>query len=389
VKQKLRLLVPAIALFLSIFPLSSAEAAVTAGASCKTAGQVVVVKGAQFKCVKKGKKLTWSKFTQSTKATPTPTPSATPVPTPSASPSASPSPKKVVPNEALVVQALFEEIWKSSATSKTKVKIEIEPARKDSDWAKQQAELTDISLELFVKMGFDIKTAPTIYIGWDWNWIQQYMPKQSWCYTGQWAGAGSCGEGILFINLKHTADSLRSGDKEIPFPSKQVQFGATSVMIHELAHQAQRDFSESNGKNVSFYPAWIREGSAELLKIAGYAKYHGISYMEARDIYLYTNSTWQGCGDAKILEMLMSNNHPRSCNYTAGMLAVEYLAATTKDLRSTFSFAGSKLDGLGPNFNNQTGISEETYRLVMKEVFNLDNSVWDPLVEKYYGTWAP
>ena len=396
-KQKLRLLVPAIALLLSLFPLTSAEAAVTAGASCKTSGQIVVVKGTQFKCVKKGKKLTWSKFTVRTPATPkpspTPTPSPSPVPTPSASPSASPSPspspKKVVPNEALVVQALFEEMWKRSATSKTKVKIEIEPARKDSDWAKQQAELTDISLELFAKMGFEIKSEPTIYIGWDWNWIQQYMPKQSWCYTGQWAGAGSCGEGILFINLKHTADSLRSGDIEIPFPSKQVQFNATSVMIHELAHQAQRDFSESNGKNVSFYPAWIREGAAELLKIAGYAKYHGISYIEARDIYLYTNSTWQGCGDAKILEMLMSNNHPRSCNYTAGMLAVEYLAATTKDLRSTFSFAGSKLDGLGPNFNNQTGISEETYRLVMKEVFNLDNSAWDPLAEKYYGTWAP
>jgi len=387
VKQKLHLLVPAIALLLSIFPLSSAEAAVTAGASCKTSGQVVVIKGTQFKCVKKGKKLTWSKFTQSTKATPKPTP--TPSATPSPSPSPSASPIKLVPDEALIVQKLFEEIWKSSATSKTKVKIEIEPARKDSDWAKQQADLTDISLELFVKMGFGIETDPTIYIGWDWKWIQQYMPKQSWCYDGQWAGAGSCGEGILFINLKHTADSLRSGDKEIPFPSKQVQFGATSVMIHELAHQAQRDFAESNGKNVSFYPAWIREGAAELLKIAGYAKYHDISYIEARDIYLYTNSTWQGCGDAKILEMLMSNNHPRSCNYTAGMLAVEYLVATTKDLRSTFSFAGSKLDGLGPNFNNQTGISEETYRLVMKEVFNLDNSLWDPLVEKYYGTWAP
>jgi hypothetical protein len=388
-RQKWRLLVPAIALLLSLFPLTSAEAAVTAGASCKKSGQVVVVKGAQFKCVKKGSKLTWSKFTARTPATPKPSPTPTPSASASASPSASPSPKKVVPNEALVVQALFEEIWKSSATSKTKVKIEIEPARKDSDWAKQQADLTDISLELFVKMGFGIETDPTIYIGWDWKWIQQYMPKQSWCYDGQWAGAGSCGEGILFINLKHTADSLRSGDKEIPFPSKQVQFGATSVMIHELAHQAQRDFAESNGKNVSFYPAWIREGAAELLKIAGYAKYHGISYIEARDIYLYTNSTWQGCGDAKILEMLMSNNHPRSCNYTAGMLAAEYLAATTKDLRSTFSFAGSKLDGLGPNFNNQTGISEETYRLVMKEVFNLDNNVWDPLVEKYYGTWAP
>ena len=390
-KQRPLLVVPAIALLLSLFPLTSAEAAVTDGASCKKSGQVVVVKGSQFKCVKKGKKLIWSKLIQSTKATPkpTPTPSATPVPTPSATPSASPSPKKVVPNEALVVQALFEEIWKSSATSKTKVKIEIEPARKDSDWAKQQADLTNISLELFAKMGFDIKTDPTIYIGWDWNWIQQYMPKQSWCYNGQWAGAGSCGEGILFLNLKHTADWIRSGDKEIPFPSKQVQFVATSVTIHELAHQAQRDFAEGNGKNVSFYPAWIREGAAMMLQIGGYAKYHDISYIEARDIMLYTGATFQGCGDAKILEMLMSNNHPRNCNYTAGMLAAEYLAATTKDLRSAFSFAGSKLDGLGPNFNNETGISAETYRLVMKEVFNLDISTWDPLVEKYYGTWAP
>ena len=374
-KQKLRLLVPAIALLLSLFPLTSAEAAVTAGASCKKSGQVVVVKGAQFKCVKKGKKLIWSKFTQSTKATPKPTPT--------------PTPTKFVPDEALIVQTLFEETWKSSVTSKTKVKIEIEPARKDSDWARQAADLTNVSLELFAKMGFDIKTDPTIYIGWDWNWIQQYMPKQSWCYNGQWAGAGSCGEGILFIYLKHTADWIRSGDKEIPFPSKQVQFVATSVTVHELAHQAQRDFAESNGKNVSFYPAWIREGAGLMLQIGGYAKYHGISYIEARDIMLYTGATFQGCGDAKILEMLMSNNHPRNCNYTAGMLAAEYLAATTKDLRSAFSFAGSKLDGLGPNFNNQTGISEETYRLVMKEVFNLDVSVWDPLVEKYYGTWAP
>ena len=398
-KHKLPLLVPAIALLLSLFPLISAEAAVTAGASCKTSGQIVVVKGAQFKCIKKGKKLIWSKFSVRTTATPkpspspsaSPTPSASPSPTPTASPSptptASPSPTKLVPNEALVVQALFEEMWKSSATSKAKVKIEIEPARKDSDWARQQADLTNVSLELFAKMGFDIKTDSTVYIGWGFDWLNNYMPKNSWCYNATWSGGGSCGEGILFLNLKYTADGIRSGDKEIPFPSKQVQFVATSVMIHELAHQAQRDFSESNRKNVSFYPAWIREGAAELLKIAGYAKYHGISYMEARDIYLY--STGQGCGDAKILEMLMSNNHPRNCNYTAGMLAAEYLAATTKDLRSTFSFAGSKLDGLGPNFNNQTGISVETYRLVMKEVFNLDISVWDPLVEKYYGTWAP
>jgi hypothetical protein len=111
-RQKWRLLVPAIALLLSLFPLTSAEAAVTAGASCKKSGQIIVVKGIQFKCVKKGKKLTWSKFTQSTKATPTPTPSATPVPTPSASPSATANPLKRpdVPSQALVVQTLLDEV---------------------------------------------------------------------------------------------------------------------------------------------------------------------------------------------------------------------------------------------------------------------------------------
>jgi hypothetical protein len=376
--------------------LSPANAAVKAGASCKKLGQTAIQGKSSYKCVKSGKKLIWSivKQTPSPKPSPTPvpTPTATPVPTPTATPVPTPSasPIKLVPNEALVVQKLFEEIWKSPATSKTKVRIEIEPARKDSDWARQQVDLTNISLELFAKMGFDIKTDSTVYIGWGFDWLNNYMPKNSWCYDATWSGGGSCGEGILFLNLKHTAEWIRSGDREIPFPSKQVQFVATSVMIHELAHQAQRDFAEkTNGRTVSFYPAWIREGAAELLKIAGYAKYHGISYIEARDIYLYTGATWQGCGDAKILEMLMSNNHPRSCNYTAGMLAAEYLAATTIDVGSAFTFAGSKLDGHGPNFNNQTGISVETYRLVMKEVFNLDISVWGPLVEKYYGTWAP
>ena len=77
-RKRLRLLVPAIALLLSLFPLTSAEAAVTAGASCKKSGQVVVVKGAQFKCVKKGSKLTWSKFTARTPATPKPSPTISP-----------------------------------------------------------------------------------------------------------------------------------------------------------------------------------------------------------------------------------------------------------------------------------------------------------------------
>ena len=362
---------------LVLIPLNSADAAAKVGGACKKSGEVLIVKKTQLKCVKKGNKLVWNKVVSNSKAAPAPTPAP------------SPSPTKLVPNEALIVQTLFEEIWKNPATSKARVVIEIEPARKDSDWAKQQIDLTKTSLDLFAKIGVDIQTDSKIYIGWGFSWLNNYMPRNSWCYDANWSGGGSCGEGILFLNLKHTAEWIRSGDKEIPFPSKQVQFVATSVMTHELAHQAQRDFSEGNGKNVSFYPAWIREGAGEILKIAAYAKYHGISYVEARDLYLYSGATFQGCSKVRLREMLMSNNHPTNCNYTAGMIASEYLAATTKDLKSLFSFASSKIDGLGPNFNNDTGISLETYKLVMKEVFKLDIDDWDLLAEKYYGTWAP
>ena len=221
----------------SISPLS---AAVKAGTVCKKVGQVSIQGKNSFKCIKSGKKLIWSIVKQTPSPKPTPTPTASPTPTPTA------SPIKFVPDEALVVQALFEEIWKSSATSKTKVKIEIEPARKDSDWAKQQADLTNISLELFAKMGFDIKTDSTIYIGWGFDWLNNYMPKNSWCYNATWSGGGSCGEGILFLNLKHTADWIRSGDKEIPFPSKQVQFVATAVTIHELADRKSTRLNSSH-----------------------------------------------------------------------------------------------------------------------------------------------
>lgn len=387
--QKLRLLIPAIAVLLSLFPLSSAEAAVTAGASCKTAGQVIFVKGAQFKCLKKGKKLTWIKFTVRTPATPKPSP------TPSASPIAAPSPttnplkRPDVPSEALVVQALLDEVWKRDVKSKTKYSVVIEPARANSVWAKEQSELIDLSLEFLTKLGFEIKTESTIYIGWGFDWLNNYVPRNSWCYNATWSGGGSCGEGILFLNLKHTAEWIRSGDIEVPFPTPVVRFVATSVTTHELAHQAQRDYSEGNSKTVSFYPSWIREGSPELLKIAVYAKYYGLTYTEVRDLYLYHGAMFTGCGNAKLTDLLMSGNDERRCNSVGGFLASEYLVATSKDIRSTFTFASSKIAGQGPNFNNQTGISVETYRLVMKEVFNLDISVWDLLVESYLEKWAP
>lgn len=364
----------AVALTLLASPISPAEAQVRSGAACKKLGQVSVSGKYKFTCIKKNSKLVWSKGreTQSAQKKPTPKPSPTPE----------------LPVQAILAQSLLEEVWKVPIKSQTSYRVLVEPGQ-SNELAGRLIEIVNLSLDFFAKLNVDIETDSTVYIG-RFSWLNNYVPRNSWCYNATYSWGGSCGEGILFLNLAQIPALLGDKDKAKSAFAKRTDFVAQSVAAHEFAHQAQRDFAEKYRMvGVSFYPAWIREGAAELLKIAVYAKLTGMSYLEARDIYLYAGNPFLSCSSVKLREMLMSNNHPAMCNYTAGMLASEYLIATTKDPRSLFTFASSKVEEGGPDFKNDTGISLETYRLVMKEVFDLDIENWDLEVERYISRWAP
>jgi hypothetical protein len=197
-------------LLLSVVFVSSSllpsHAAVKAGAICKKVGQVSIQGKNSFKCVKSGKKLIWSKVKQSSSPNPTPNPTLSPTPTA--------TPAKEVSKFAQATQEILEEVWKSSKKSESKYQVFIEPARSDSKWAKENLALMEATLELLTKMGYPATTEVKAYIGWDWKWIQQYVPQQTWCYNGQWAGGGNCGSGINFVNLKFLADWQGSGNVE-------------------------------------------------------------------------------------------------------------------------------------------------------------------------------
>ena len=86
------------ALILSLFlPTSHSAQKITAGASCKGLNKKVDYKNKSYTCIKKGKKLVWSKGVAIKSAaaaptpTPTPTPSASPSPTSSATPTPTPT----------------------------------------------------------------------------------------------------------------------------------------------------------------------------------------------------------------------------------------------------------------------------------------------------------
>ena len=401
---KVRIVVAAL-LSLLLIPISQTNAAVKAGGGCKKFGQVSIAGGKQYTCVKKGKSLVWSagkKISQAapkpeTTSTPSPiaTPSLSPSPSPVASPSSTPtptptptpSPTKEVSANAIVVQQVLDEIWKKNIKSTSKYSVLIEPARKDSLWAKQSMELVEATLDFVARAGYPITTDFKIYFGWDWKWMQQYLPRNSWCYDGSWAGGGYCGEGVNFINLKFLADWQRSGDVEVDWRNDIDKLAAISTLSHELIHQAQGDHLTKFNRSNSFYPAWIREGGPELLKTYTFAKTYGLTYLQARDYYLQRQ--YDKCRMVKLDELLMSGNHPDNCQGVLGFIAVEALIATTKDANSLFAFGASKIAGNGPNFDWQKGISKETYRSVMKEMYNIDVDIWHPIVEQEFKKWAP
>ena len=76
-----------------VLPALPSGAAIKAGAVCKKAQQVRVVKGDSFTCVKKGKRLVWRKSGVAPVVVPAaePTPTASPSPTPTVSPTTSPA----------------------------------------------------------------------------------------------------------------------------------------------------------------------------------------------------------------------------------------------------------------------------------------------------------
>ena len=358
----------------AVFASSSllpSHAAVKAGAICKKVGQVSVQGKTSFKCVNSGKKLIWSKVKQISVPTPTPTP----------------TPTKEVSKFAEATQEILEAVWKSTKKSESKYQVFIQPERSDSKWAKENLALMEATLELLTKMGYPITTEFKVYIGWDWKWIQQYMPQQSWCYNGQWAGGGQCGNGINFINLKHTADWQRSGNVESEWRSEPEKFQGTATLSHEVAHQAQADYLVKFSRGSYFYPAWIREGVPEVIKTFAYAKVYNQSYLEVRENYL--KMTERKCQNVKLNELLMSGNHPDGCQGVLGLLASEVLLATTRDVNSLFNFGASKIAGNGPGFDYENGISKETYQSVMKEMFGIETETWHAIVEPEFSKWAP
>lgn len=373
----------------------AAFSAVNAGTACTTYGKTTTQSGLKFECVKSGKKLKWvlvgkvnSSGIQTAPAT-APQPSA-PQPKTTQPTSSQPTaaPKKPISSAsefAVITDKLIKEVWARTKSTSHEYKVFIEPGYEKAPYAIESSKLIQATIDFTAALGAPPLTPTRIYMPYNWSWVQSYIDRNVYCYDASWAGGLYCGNGLLLQNLAHFKNWIPTGLE--PIPDQPVGQALIRQLSHEFAHQSQGDLLSKYQRNQSFFPAWLREGGPEIISMAAYMKVYNMSYLEVRDLYLNFSSPF--CRRVKMNDLLMSGNHPDDCQGVNGVLASEALIATTGNLESLFTFSTSKIAGNGPRFDvERQGISNETYKSVMQEIYGINVDTWHPIVEAEFVKWA-
>ena len=272
--RRVRLLI-CFSLFASMIS-SPAFAAIKAGTTCNTKGQIKTVSGYKYNCIKSGKKLVWSKGVKvAVKGTPTPTPAPTPTPTPTIKPVAPSSLKDLQARlDGIIYGAWLKASEKisNSATTLGITEILVGPNTVEDD--SNTLATLNLASKLFegfpqVKNLYIIKFSKT-----DIDWAQkQYellrpnnfsanialsrCSGSSGC-NGAAAGINSDGAGVIIMGQ----GGNYSGEAPIDGGSR-AQNG--QVAAHEYIHTIQMFNASCRGGSGCYgnAPQWLLEGGAE------------------------------------------------------------------------------------------------------------------------------
>jgi hypothetical protein len=273
-KRKLKTL---IILPLSLFLMSTpAVAAIKAGASCNSQGQVKTSSGFKYTCIKSGKKLVWSKGVKI--AVKVATPTATPTPRPTPSPTATPTPIVTYPEGPTGFDDLVENYkgisyaaW-SKSSSQIKSSSAVSPALKILTGPntklifEKPAAIFDLIARLYP--GYGPATDLTVLsFGYDdREWAQTQLkilkpndPTNGWvlevgCVTRQ-----TCWGGSVYTDQKVSQVLIAT--------TEVLDENHTSGMLlaHEYTHAVQQNQMRfpQPWLNDTYPPVWLHEGGAQ------------------------------------------------------------------------------------------------------------------------------
>jgi hypothetical protein len=240
----------------------------------------------------------------------------------------------------------------------------VDPKLQGSGWANDSASNLTTSLKLLRYLGHSSPFPLKVYISSGPEFKNQYIPV-SCQYSG---GGGSCGGGILFADTQWWADMWRVADEtKSKYPDETNKLSFIANLPHEIGHVLHESAKyKTESQDINLQPAWLREGSADFFKLATYSIQNDIPYSTLRTQAL---KYWKYCKSVKLETLTGQGSTKSGCEYTNGVVAVEYLIWKTGSLDSLFTFVKTPGTSQAEIFQNAFGLGQASFQKEADEYF--------------------
>lgn len=370
---------------MSLTPSQSAKPP-KVGDICTKAGGTKTHQGQRFLCVKKGKKLVWSKSIAIAKPQPTstPSPSMSPIATPS--PSAAPTITALPSPTPTSFQAWSIEIdskylsdqaqrnFLSWTTGRVGARVNHQQFIQPNPHSRRISILKkadDLGAQLFSSYFAD---GTVTVIGAEESWTIQELAKSGWdtksCSDPYMPGVSLCLE-------RGPSIARRQGyvvTSDTTYDARNPGSDGGALLAHEYFHLVQRSISKStsgvqvkNGdaNSINSVPAWFLEGTAEFVGYSVAALSQNASYWDGRAMMLSYAPPQESVNRNSIadyeIRACCGNSSP-TYPYNIGLVATEFIVASIGfqkmlDIWSDFGVTGN----FELSFERVTGISKSNF----------------------------
>jgi hypothetical protein len=240
----------------------------------------------------------------------------------------------------------------------------VDPTLEGKGWTKDSTSNLTTSLKLMRYFGYSPVYPIRIFISWEPTFRNKNIP--SYCDTS--GGGGYCGAGIMFANVKWWTDMWRVDDEtKSKYPDETDKLSFIANLPHEIGHVLHESAKyKTESQDINLQPAWLREGSADFFKLATYSIQNDIPYSTLRT---QTLKYWKYCQGVKLETLTSQGSSESGCEYTNGVVAVEYLLWKTRSLDSLFTFV--KTPGVSQDeiFQNAFGLDQTSFQKEADEYF--------------------
>lgn len=332
-----------IPLLIPTYP-SQSTTPIKTGSSCSKVGLTKIYKGQKFSCVKKAKKLVWSKGVAIAKAQPAPTQTEFSTPTPVTTPSPTPTPLKFNP-------------WSTDIDSKV---LSDQAQQNFLDWARDRVnnpanhlqviqETQHVNRISILKRADDLGArlfssyfpqGSITVIGASESWTIQELAKSGWdvkrCSDPYVQGVALCLQ--LGPDIGRRQGYVVTSDSTYDHRNPGSDGGA--LLAHEYFHLVQANilkvvggFPTKDGdiKSANALPAWFLEGSAGFVGFSVAALSQNASYWEGRERMLSYAPPQESVNRNHIsdyeIRVCCGNDTP-TYPYIVGQVATEYIVAS-------------------------------------------------------------